>query len=806
MQTQNTNIKINWQQKINASNQNIIPVDLDFIIAKIKSPDREVLKSIKIIRETKDNNVIKKEKLKLPAFLCGEYENNLRSSKSFLSSNAMIFDFDDLDLPVIEAKEKLNNIKNLKPLLIFISPRGTRLKAIYQCDNIFDIETYKETYSFYAKKLSQLGFIADTTNKEGKQEPNKLCFTSYDQDLIYNKENHTILEIVKPKDKEVKKPINKQIDYLKYLNTTDEIQEARRVLSYIQGNPQYFDWLVVYSACCKKFGLSVGKELCQEYMPEIELGEYDRKARNILTKYSWGSVVNMAKANGYEPPRKTKTGKKIIANDKIYEIVNKKEVLKETLKETRNILTKFPQFWISGEKPVIDYNNLLTFLEFVGFRQNMDGEGYYRIIDNIVYKYNTEEEVKKVFMEIIEPIDNEEMKRAVRTPHLGFIKAQLTSLKQIRIKKHTDTRNATYFYFRNCVLEITKKEIKKIDYKDLDGYVFSNNIINFDYDINKYKEYERNDFYNFLFNIANKDNDRFNALLVNIGYLLSRFKKESEAVAICLQEEDYSITADGGTGKGLIRTAISKVRNVASVDGKKDMDYKFVYEAVTENTDVLCISDVKADFDFDRNFNMVTDEMIIDRKNKTQLILEFAKSPKILFSTNHRIKTEGASAKRRMTKYSLSHYYGDHKKPIEDFKRDFFSEEWTNSDWNSFYSMMFFACQLYLFTEKTIPFEVGNECYNSLRYTLKYPDILDFIDYELETNENIVYEAIDDLYFKFYSKYNVNIHKYEKKDFEKDLYLIIKTLKYETKEVGKKRSSTNGGYPYKAIWFKKSNN
>jgi hypothetical protein len=820
------NIKINWQKNITGANQTVIPVNMDFIVQDILKPEATVKSRIEKIRkahnskDTIDNqNIIKTEKLKLPAFLCGQYDQNKRSKEAFLSTNAMIFDFDELDMQVDIAKQKLNSIPNFKPILIFASPRGDRLKAMYVVQDIYDIDTYSSTYAYYVRKLQELGFIADTTSKDGRQEPNKACFTSHDENLVYNKDNYTVLEIVAPKNKETKKPIVKQTNYYKYLDTTDELQEARRVLSFIQGRPSYFDWLTVYSACCNKWGLDIGKQLCQEFMPSSanEMDEYDRKAKHLLKRVGWGSVVRMAKSNGYEPPRKNKDKKiKTISNGEVYttkptEVIEIVEAPKTTeqIKQI-DILKQFPQFWTNGEKPVIDYNNLLTFLEYVGFRSDKNKNAYYRVLDNIIEMYNTEDDVEKEFMRIIDPINNEDMIRAVRTPHLGFIKAQLNKLKQIEIKEHRDTKRATYFYFTNGVLEITSNNTKLLQYKDIKGHVFSDRIIDFVFDLRYIDEYTDSDFYKFMCNVAmqgidNPDTERLNSLMANIGYMISRYKNSDTATAICLQEENFSHTADGGTGKGLITKAIGKVRNLVTVDGKNDMDYRFIYENVNERTDIVCINDVKADYDFTKNYNMVTDELEVARKNKKPLVLPFEIAPKFLFSTNYRIRTEGSSSKRRMTKYTLSHYYGYERRPSHDFGKEFFSQDWDREDWQKFYSLMAMCSQLYLNIGKAIAYETDNEAYSSLRYTLKYPDLLDFIDYQFEINNGVVHEAVCDLYNNFVQNYSINQYKYEQKDFERDMQSVIKIMRYETKEVPKKRSAIKQ-YPYKAVYFTKKSN
>jgi hypothetical protein len=112
-------------------------------------------------------------------------------------------------------------------------------------------------------------------------------------------------------------------------------------------------------------------------------------------------------------------------------------------------------------------------------------------------------------------------------------------------------------------------------------------------------------------------------------------------------------------------------------------------------TQIIDFNDVKANFDFERLFSVITDGMTIEYKNKTPFVIPFSESPKIMISTNYTIKGIGSSYKDRMFEIEFSDHYTPEHKPIDEFGHDFFSG-WDADEWNRFDNFMLECLQLYL--------------------------------------------------------------------------------------------------------------
>ena len=54
----------------------------------------------------------------------------------------------------------------------------------------------------------------------------------------------------------------------------------------------------------------------------------------------------------------------------------------------------------------------------------------------------------------------------------------LSLLKSADINLKEDTQDECYLYYSNCCLKVTKNGINKIDYLDMDGYVWRRQIVN----------------------------------------------------------------------------------------------------------------------------------------------------------------------------------------------------------------------------------------------------------------------------------------------------------------------------------------
>src|SRR5690606_10671024 len=148
----------------------------------------------------------------------------------------------------------------------------------------------------------------------------------------------------------------------------------------------------------------------------------------------------------------------------------------------------------------------------------------------------------------------------------------LLLLPVIELTPHFDTKDECYLYFTNTVVKITKDDILLINYDELDGYVFEEQIIDKEFKLPTEDLTELDiPFKTFVYNIANNQSDRINAFESVIGYMLHRYRSPSNNKAVILLDENINEldSVMGGTGKSLFVKAISSVRPTTIIDGKE---------------------------------------------------------------------------------------------------------------------------------------------------------------------------------------------------------------------------------------------
>jgi hypothetical protein len=259
-----------------------------------------------------------------------------------------------------------------------------------------------------------------------------------------------------------------------------------------------------------------------------------------------------------------------------------------------------------------------------------------------------------------------------------------------------DTSDAAYLYYRNCAVKITKNDIVPIDYLDLGGYVWKDHVIDRNFAICGVTG--KCDYKVFIKNICGGDDSRVESMQSTIGFLLHAHKNLSFCPAVILNDEVISDKPEGGTGKGLFMSALSKMKKLVVIDGKSfAFERSFAYQLVSADTQILCFDDVKKHFDFERLFSVVTEGLTLEKKNKDAIKIPFSKSPKIAITTNYAIKGAGNSFERRKWELELHQHYTKDFTPLTEFGKLMFGD-WNDDDWCEFDNYMIQCLQGYLST------------------------------------------------------------------------------------------------------------
>lgn len=268
-----------------------------------------------------------------------------------------------------------------------------------------------------------------------------------------------------------------------------------------------------------------------------------------------------------------------------------------------------------------------------------------------------------------------------------------------------DDRDTCYIPFRNTVVKITKDGPYILPYSEIQGWVWEHNII--DHDFNPPSELS-GDWWDFLRRTCSErgddgpvdgsfEEDRFEALLCAIGYNIHRYKRPSRPALTILSEEYNGKKNDGGTGKGIICKSIKHMnRKFNREDGKSiTKDNRFNFAELDASIDIAYLDDLDCKtFRLQELYAKVTDDITVEPKNQPKKTIPYEEAPKFLINTNDisPIGTDGSDLRRRMD-IQLKHYYGHEHKPIDDFENEFWSEDWTEDDWNQFYNVQIHAVQ-----------------------------------------------------------------------------------------------------------------
>ena len=193
----------------------------------------------------------------------------------------------------------------------------------------------------------------------------------------------------------------------------------------------------------------------------------------------------------------------------------------------------------------------------------------------------------------------------------------------------------------------------------------------------------------------------FLSKLCAIGFLALDFKDSNTAKAVIGMDGKQSEvgSSNGRSGKSLLGEAIRKVKPTVYINGKKtDFDTdQFIWNDVTEKTQIVFIDDVRPGFNFENQFANITGDWAVNYKGGTRVTFPFSSSPKEYICTNHALNGTGSSFKDRQWLIAFSDFYNETHKPKDDFGVLFF-DEWEFEQWNLFWNLIAGCIQLYLST------------------------------------------------------------------------------------------------------------
>ena len=671
--------------------------DVHVILERIKDgagATKDLVKRIRLEKRKPERQELKKQ---LPA-ICFSGTFNKRTDASLIEHSGLIcLDFDGYDKQkeLLQDKESLS--KNKYVFSVFISPSGNGLKVLVK------IPADAENHTMYFNSLEKY-FNSPYFDKTSKNL-SRVCYESYDP-LIAINENSSIWDTIEePEYTEVSKTRDKATIPITDENKIVEILVKWWEKKYPMSEGQRNQNAYVLAMAFNDFGIN--KSLASYVLNQFASDDFSIREIGTTIDSAYRHTANFG-TKYYEDEERINTIKA-----KLRRGVSKKEIRiqlqdsnldSETIDSVLNKVEEenaMQTFWDRNDRGVIK-------VVHVQFKQFLEDNGFYKYcpeggknyifvkVTNNLIDHTSEKEIKDFVLTHLLELDDIGVYNYFADNTRFFKEEFLSLLSTIEIYFIADNKDASYLYYKNCAIKITKEGVTTLDYLDLGGYVWKDHVI--DRNFNLCSVTERCDFKKFVSNINGGDIHRVKAMESTIGFLLHGYKNLSFCPAVILNDEVISDNPEGGTGKGLLMSALSKMKKLVVIDGKSfAFERSFAYQLVSADTQILCFDDVRKHFDFERLFSVVTEGLTLEKKNKDAIKIPFSRSPKIAITTNYAIKGAGNSFARRKWELELHQYYTKEFTPLDEFGKLMFGD-WNDDDWCEFDNYMIGCLTNYLRT------------------------------------------------------------------------------------------------------------
>ena len=671
--------------------------DVHVILERIKDgagATKDLVKRIRLEKRKPERQELKKQ---LPA-ICFSGTFNKRTDASLIEHSGLIcLDFDGYDKQkeLLQDKESLS--KNKYVFSVFISPSGNGLKVLVK------IPADAENHTMYFNSLEK--YFASPYFDKTSKNISRVCYESYDP-LISINENSSIWDTIEePEYTEVSKTRDKATIPITDENKIVEILVKWWEKKYPMHEGQRNQNAYVLAMAFNDFGIN--KSLASYVLNQFASEDFSLREIGTTIDSAYRHTANFG-TKYYEDEERINTIKA-----KLRRGVSKKEIRiqlqdsnldSETIDSVLNKVEEenaMQTFWDRNDRGVIK-------VVHVQFKQFLEDNGFYKYcpeggknyifvkVTNNLIDHTSEKEIKDFVLTHLLELDDIGVYNYFADNTRFFKEEFLSLLSTIEIYFIADNKDASYLYYKNCAIKISKEGVTTLDYLDLGGYVWKDHVI--DRNFNLCDVTERCDFKKFVSNINGGDPHRVKAMESTIGFLLHGYKNLSFCPAVILNDEVISDNPEGGTGKGLLMSALSKMKKLVVIDGKSfAFERSFAYQLVSADTQILCFDDVRKHFDFERLFSVVTEGLTLEKKNKDAIKIPFSRSPKIAITTNYAIKGAGNSFARRKWELELHQYYNKEFTPLDEFGKLMFGD-WNDDDWCEFDNYMIGCLKNYLRT------------------------------------------------------------------------------------------------------------
>lgn len=649
---------------------------------------------IKQIRKEKDKTQRNELKKGLPA-ICFSGTFQKRADDAIIEHSGLIcLDFDGYKTKrdMLEYKQTLKEDAHV--MAVFISPSGDGLKVIVKIPA--EIENHKRYFDALEKHFDCPEF--DVTSKN----ISRVCYESYDPEIHINLESDVWTKL----SEEESKPLD-----IKSIRTTIPLRDENKIMDRLMKWWEKDYGLVsgarnnnvfVLASAFNDFGIS--KSLAEYVILQMQSSDFPAsEIKNTIESAYRNRAAHGTKF--YEDENEVHRIKsRIISGASSKEI--KKDLIElnvaeEDIDEVVESIEKnmsVSKFWTVSDKGAVNIIHYIfkEFLQQNGFYKyaphGSDKYMFVKVTNNLIDKA-TEEDVKDMVLGYLEKFEDLSIYNYFADKTRFFKEDFLSLLDTVNIHFVEDTLDMSFIYFRNCALKVMRDSLEQIDYVDLGGFVWRDQVIDRDYVATDNNDC---DFKSFLSNISGGGSEAILSFRSTIGFLMSGYKDPGFCPSVILNDEVITDNPEGGTGKGLFVQAVSKMKKVSYIDGKTfSFDKQFAFQTISTDTQVISFDDVKKGFPFERLFSVITEGITLEKKNKDAIKIPFRHSPKIVITTNYAISGKGNSFERRKWELEFRQHYNKDYTPVDEFGMRLF-DDWSEQEWLAFDNYMISNLQLYL--------------------------------------------------------------------------------------------------------------
>jgi hypothetical protein len=658
--------------------------DVSYFLDRIRDgKSQKIVEQIRIQVEKPKKEELKKQ---LP-IVCfnGEFTKRVNGGLK-KSSGLMVLDFDDVENPVLK-KQELSKIKSI--LSCWISPKGTGVKALLRIHDVKDDAEFKKVFKQVSKKFEGL----DPSGKDIARS----CFESYDPDIYVNLEAEKF-------EFQFEEEIQINIGTITNVPVRDQDEIANRLMNWFRKKWDPFARnMSLYKLAIAFNDFGVNRSTTETYLYTFQESDFKKEEIDSIIESAYRKTANFGSKFFEDEDKKKKLTNMVLSGKNHKEIKAEfKDIPEEKIKEEieqikKNIdLTKFWDYNEKGEIQIKAYN-FKIYLESLNFFKfyPVDSTKPFIFItkkENFINQVN-EFNIKDQLMKNLIEMNHIDVFDVVASKTFLFTPSYLSMLETANVNIEKDGEDYAMIYYKNCAVRVYKDYFDIIQYSELDGFVWENQIIDRDF---VDADHHDSIFRRFIWLISGQDVEKYNTFKSILGYLLHSYKTSANNKAIILNDETISELPNGGSGKGIFINAIGHMKKLSIIDGKTfDFNKSFAYQTVSADCQVLAYDDVKRNFEFERLFSQITEGLTIEYKNQGAIKLPVKDSPKIVITTNYTIKTTGGSFERRVFEVELSNYFGVHHTPLDEFGHMLF-DGWDSLEWSKFDKFQINCIQFYL--------------------------------------------------------------------------------------------------------------